>query len=58
MREYGFPLARILPYTGENRLVKTRIFAYFMQCDHWKSSTVLARCEVSFSQPILDHLLL
>ena len=39
MREYGFSLIRILPYndrivdyTGEYGLVKTRILAYFMQC--------------------------
>ena len=41
MRDYGFSLARILPYKdkifdlflyGRIRSVKTRILAYFMQC--------------------------
>ena len=43
MREYGFSLTHILPYKdknlrfcpykGEYGSVKTRILAYFMQCD-------------------------
>ena len=32
MREYEFSLTRILLHTGEYGSVKTRIFAYFIQC--------------------------
>ena len=32
MREYGFSMTRILLYTGEYGSLKTRILAYFIQC--------------------------
>ena len=46
MREYGFSLTRILPYkdkiydsVGEHGPLKSRIFAYFTQWEHFWPTT-------------------